>query len=464
MEDSTSSLPLRAPPGLPLPGPHSRGRSRERTPHSFIPASALGRDFVGAPRPQAIQPADSQFMQLMTQQIELLREQTTLLQQGAARHDIGLQQYRQSQDILKDVDPSLRPVLILWQKQFRKDVEQWATQCDLTLKYSHLASGSELMKPFREESRRQWQLPQTYIAEAKHIPQVDPSMPMDASYNLLESWARLRLKHARECQAFIVAHQGKAKELLEHRVAPRSALQTLSDLWDAWAVQNTHLSGSAKHSSQIMCRQFGEMCIREEIPKAKGKLAAAEDSRAKKHAALLSAEAKYQSMDPQQLFALLALDRHAKVSVHNDGTSSKSVTISKHSELAALIKKFPDLADMYRIKYSDNPSLPKSRIRTKSHSTARSSATSATPKARRSSKIANREKTPFPGKRSSRSTSNRSSQASTTGKGHSQGRGGISKGKGKGKSKGKGRGKGRGRSYGKGKGQQPKTVSFQARN
>ena len=122
-------------------------------------------------------------MQLMAQQVQLLKEPTVLLQQNKSRQEIDFQQYKQSHDVLTDVDPSLRPVLLHWQKQFRKNVEHWATQCDLTDKYSHLAESSELMKPFREESRRKWQFPQAYLAEAQHITDIDPSLPMGEIYN-----------------------------------------------------------------------------------------------------------------------------------------------------------------------------------------------------------------------------------------------------------------------------------------
>ena len=73
----------------------------------------------------------------------------------------------------------------------------------------------------------------------------------------------------------------------------------------------------------------------------KGLLHEAAELRSKRGAAIIEAETKYQQMDPQQLIALLQLDKQA-VQIRKGGNLTKQITVTKGSELAALVKKFPD--------------------------------------------------------------------------------------------------------------------------
>ena len=61
-------------------------------------------------------------------------------------------------------------------------------------------------------------------------------------------------------------------------------------------------------------------------------------------------------MDPQMLIAMIELDKVAKQCSRKDGTTAKHVELCKTSELAALIRKFPDLHNHFVIKFVDRPS------------------------------------------------------------------------------------------------------------
>ena len=59
-------------------------------------------------------------------------------------------------------------------------------------------------------------------------------------------------------------------------------------------------------------------------------------------------------MDPQQLIAMIELDKQAVVIKQADGTKIKEVVLCKSSELAALIRKYPDLEQYFSVKFVDS--------------------------------------------------------------------------------------------------------------
>ena len=160
------------------------------------------------------------------------------------------------------------------------------------------------------------------------------------------------------------------------------------------------------------------------------------------------------------LIAMIELDKVAKQCSRKDGTTAKHVELCKTSELAALVRKFPDLHNHFVIKFVDRPS---SRAQTglarrspTPHPSRKSS--SSTRRAR------SRDKTAHSSSRTRRSLKDRSSSRTrVTSKGrrfasrHSDG--GKSTGKGGAKPKGRGRGRGYGRGVGKGAGKKIKFAS-----
>ncbi|CAE7235960.1 unnamed protein product [Symbiodinium sp. CCMP2592] len=236
--------------------------------------------------------------------------------------------------------------------------------------------------------------------------------------------------------------------MFTQKISKDNVLQHVKDLWTSWFDLNPDLvSQGAAQQSLNKCIQFAEMTVREEMPKTRSRIQQAEEARSKRATALIQAETKFQHMDPQQLIALIELDKHAKQVTSNDGTMAKHLTLCKHSELAALVRKYPDLENHFKIQFSNNPTTAPQRSRSEDRRSP----------GRNNYKKLPRTPTPCP-RRSTRSRG-RSSSTSKSQKRHSKTRGssktssrsksrhqdgkspGRSKGKGKGKSKGKGKGK-----------------------
>ena len=180
------------------------------------------------------------------------------------------------------------------------------------------------------------------------------------------------------------------------------------------------------------CKHFVNVVMHEEIPKMKGRLHAAAELRSKREAAIIEAETKYQQMDPRQLIALLQLDKKA-VQIRKGSILTKQVTVTKGSELAALVKQFPDLETFFDVKHVDPSSSPTAQPKLMSARTRiptpHPSRSARRPKSQTSLRGTSHGKSP-------RSSSRRPSK----GKGKSRNDGCVGKGQGKGKGKkGKGR-------------------------
>ena len=426
------------------PSIHTAGellRSRSREEHGL---GARDRDFTAAGRPRRLQAPDEQsMMDLMARQVALLQEQTALLRQQSASQMNVEDVYVDPSRILSSLDPTLRTTMSKWKSDFCKDLNHVATQRELRDKYEKIRESGEIMKQFAEESNRKWQWPKAYEAIAEPITQLeDVPNGDDEVYDINQAWAALRRKHAIECQDFIMQHQSRALAYFENKTGNSSVQQTVDDLWNSWkdSFGSLHSEASLQRASNN-CKHFVNVVMREEIPKMKGRLHEAAEIRSKREAAIIEAETKYQQMDPQQLIALLQLDKQA-VQIRKGGNLTKQVTITKGSELAALLKQFPDLETYFDVKHVDPSSSSTAQPKLKSAST--------------------RIPTPHP----SRSTRRQKSQTSLRGRSHGKSPRSPSRrpSKGKGKNKndgcvGKGKGKGKGKK-GKGRAASRKRVSW----
>ena len=321
--------------------PRSRSIVRDNNPLLF---TAAGRPRASSPN----NPLPPDVTALMAQQIALLQEQTALLRAQTSERQLETRAFQSPQQILDSIDPSLRRELQKWRLGFRKDLGHWATHSELHCKYSKIIGNGDIMKQFQEESNRKWQWPKHYEAIAKPVANIDEGLDNDMQYDINAAWFSLRRKHALECQSFIAEHQKRAYAFFEERVSHQSAMRDVSDLWTEWTTQNasllsSHVIAQAKRS----CAHFVELVLREEVPKVRSRLQDAEATRAKREAAVIEAETKFEQMDPQQLIAMIELDKQAVVIKQADGTKIKEVVLCKSSELAALIRKYPDLEHFF---------------------------------------------------------------------------------------------------------------------
>ena len=374
----------------------------------------------------------------------MLRNQ---MQSGAC----ASQSFQNPDQLFESLDPSLRVSMQNWRSGFKKDVAHLITQTELREKYKKIEEDGAIMRQFEQESSRQWQWPQEYCASAHPVLGIDEQQE-GMSYDIAKAWSTLRRKHALECQKFVVEHQKRALAYYESKTDYKEVKQHVTDIVTLWYSQHSSfMSLETKQQTHQNCQLLMDMVVREEIPKAKSRLTDAATSRQKKQAALLETETKFQSMDPQMLIAMIELDKHSKQSSQADGTTAKHVEVCKTSELAAIIRRFPDLHNHFQIKLVDQPSKkaqaskqkavgrrtptphPKPRTATSSARRSRSSSKSS-----RASSYASRPSSKASAK------SRRSSSASRKPGGKSKGKGGADSSKGRGRERGRGKGRGKG--------------------
>ena len=433
-----------------------RSRSNNRGVMEERRCSAAGRPLH---QPHPDQQQQHALHQLMARQVALLEEQTSMLRNQMQNGACASQSFQNPDQLFDVLDPSLREAMLSWRASFKKDVSHLVTQTELREKYKKIEDDNAIMRQFEQESTRQWQFPQEYIASAHPVLGID-EVQVGLPYDIAKAWSFLRRKHALECQKFVVEHQKRALTYFETKTDYKEVKQHVNDIVTLWYSQNSSLmSQQTKEQALRNCQLLMDMVVREEVPKAKSRMSEAAASRQKKQAALLEAETKFQAMDPQMLIAMIELDKVAKQCSRKDGTTAKHVELCKTSELAALIRKFPDLHNHFVIKFVDRPSnraqtglarrSPTPHPSRKSSSSARRAnsrdkATRSSSRTRRSSKDRSSSRTRVTSK-GRRSTSRHSDGGKSTGKG--------------GKSKGRGRGRGYGRGVGKGAGKKVKFAS-----
>ena len=276
---------------------------------------------------------------------------------------------------------------------------------------------------------------------------IDPAADSDSIYDLNAAWEAMRKRHALECQSFIIEHQKRALQFFGQKVDSGRVRQHVSDLYEDWKGKyGNFLTAEASLHTQNVCKSFMELVIRHEIPRMKSRLSEAAEARKQQASALLDAETRFQSMGPHMLIALIELDKHAVQVSKADGVKAKRVELQKSSQLAALVRKFPDLNKHFEIKFTDELARKSTTTRRRQatpHPKGRGRARSASKRfaghSRGQSKSPHRSTSrQSASSRSSRASSGRSSRGSS----NSQTQW---KGKGKGKAKGHPRSKGKGR-------------------
>ena len=384
---------------------------------------------------------------MMARQIALLEEQTAMLRQNMIDTSCSQQSFQSPEKALESLDPTLREVMQRWKTSFKKDLGHLATQTELREKYQKILDDNAIMKQFHQEAQRQWQWPNEYLSVATPVLGIDPAADSDSIYDLNAAWEAMRRRHALECQSFIIEHQKRALQFFVQKVDSGRVRQHVSDLYEDWKGKyGNFLTAEASLHTQNVCKSFMELVIRHEIPRMKSRLSEAAEARKQQASALLDAETRFQSMDPHMLIALIELDKHAVQVSKADGVKAKRVELQKSSQLAALVRKFPDLNKHYEIKFTDEnvrKSTTTKRRQATPHPKGRGRARSASKRpaghSRGRSKSTNRSTSrQVASSRSSRASSGRSSKGSS----NSQT---PWKGKGKGKAKGHPRSKGKGR-------------------
>eukprot|EP00438_Fugacium_kawagutii_P023279 Skav211661 [mRNA] locus=C9245193:75:1165:+ [translate_table: standard] len=264
------------------------------------------------------------FQQMMARQLLLLEEQNAMLRQQMIDTTCSQQSFQSPEKALDCLDPTLREVMQRWKSSFKKDLAHLATQTELQEKYQKILEENAIMKQFQQEANRQWQWPQEYASVARPVLGIDADEVTGAEYDLHAAWESLRKKHALECQSFIIEHQKRALQFFEQKVGSAKVKQQVTDLFEDWKGKyGNFLTAEAALQTQNVCKSFMHLVIRSEIPKMKGRLSESAEVRKKQASALLAAETKFQSMDPQMLIALIELDKHAVHCSRADSSETK---------------------------------------------------------------------------------------------------------------------------------------------
>ena len=238
-----------------------------------------------------------------------------------------------------------------WRVDFCKDLSHFATQTELSEKYDKIQANGEIMKQFGEESKRKWQWPKAYEAAAQPVSSIeDEQIDEGHVYDINE-------KHGLVSAGDTRSTANPSSCIIRSKLWLCSLTRLVWPQYNkAWMIYGKIGRASLDHSiqesslraSHRSCQRLMQMVTRDEVPKMKSRLQEAADHRNKRDAAVLDAETKYQQMDPQQLIALLQLDRQA-ARVKTGGSWAKKGTICKGSELAGLVKQFPDLETFFDI-------------------------------------------------------------------------------------------------------------------
>lgn len=290
---------------------------------------------------------DSELIPLLKLQCELLAEQTSYLKQSAAASEV---QYTDPNKMLDTFEPTFKPLASRWLAEFKKLVSSYYTQLDLKDKYDLIANRREVMKQFHEESLRKWQWCRSYTAVARPL---DDAMS-DAAYDIDKDWADLRLRHALECQDFIVKHQVRCLQYFDSQLKEAVIYGSMNEVVAEWTTAYGKLVEPAvSEALAVKAKRFVHLCMRTELPRAQSRLDATRKRNQKTRDALLQNEVAFQQLDSQALAALIELDKHSR-KVKDGQKIIRHLELDKFDFLAALYRKHPDLQKHFVVKFTND--------------------------------------------------------------------------------------------------------------
>eukprot|EP00933_Yihiella_yeosuensis_P025434 TRINITY_DN19757_c0_g1_i1.p3 TRINITY_DN19757_c0_g1~~TRINITY_DN19757_c0_g1_i1.p3 ORF type:complete len:493 (-),score=121.34 TRINITY_DN19757_c0_g1_i1:5745-7223(-) len=377
----------------------------------------------------------------------LLQQLADQLALQNVKQQLNSAQYLDPWRILRQVDPSFRSVLSSWHKEAKQAIEFFVTQSELADKYAKISESGGLLRQLADEAKKGHQWPQVYLAVAEPTDhaadlnfvanQVHNEMQEQQQFKVDEVYLQLRLKHAKECQQYLFAHQSKMMALATSKASPQQLQLLFNDKVRLWFASNPHLSQDAAASVRHFAQEFFNLTLRTELPKAKARIEKEKEKQAKREQAQQNANSKFEQLNMKSLIALAALESKGRNGNERKNASMKHVT--EGSVLHYLLKEQPEIAKDMNIKVSGQSPPSASKEKPAKHkSSSKSRSASRSSKSALSSRSAS-ARSWIPTHARSRSSSVRSVRF------HEQSLR-SSKGKGKGKRGGKGKGKGNHRS------------------
>ena len=131
--------------------------------------------------------------------------------------------------VIGSADPTLKPILTKWHKDFKHLISDFTDSSELQQRYECETSHRKLMKSFQKEADRPFQFKEAYQKKAVPLDAFDSHWTAEQTYDVAKSWTLLRMKHAQECQEFIVKHNAAAVRFFEGRLAANVVNKSLSD-------------------------------------------------------------------------------------------------------------------------------------------------------------------------------------------------------------------------------------------
>ena len=416
---------------------NDRGSPRTPVPSRLTGFTAAGRPRVSSPSAEmsGVELLLFQQNQLLMSQLKELQVQVKSSQSRAeaiaTNEAMQAKMFHEPRDLLEGIDPGLHHVFDEFAKEVKHLLSAWETQTKLLEKYKRLEDEGALHSHFKAEADFKWQFTKLYLAKAVPLDVDDMS---DGQFSVVDSWAAMRTRHAKECFQFVLQHQGQCVKFYDELIASSSLQQLLADRLDAWFAQHNYADEEIRHALKHRAVQYVESLLRVERPRVQSRMVKDREQQQKREQALLEARSKWEEMDVKDvlspaLFELKQLDARQK----------RPTKIKDDSALAFLVKDNAELCQKHKLKI-----VPAS---SSGHSQATPHKREPTPKGR-----ARKPRSPSPAPstprsilkspaRSPRSQSRNRSTSSKRVRFEQKGQPGKGKGKGKGSSKGKGNGK-----------------------
>ncbi|CAE7491108.1 unnamed protein product [Symbiodinium natans] len=292
--------------------------------------------------------------QLLMSQLKELQAQVQTSQSRedkvAASEALKSKLFQQPQDLLDGVDPALRKIFDDFTKEVRQLLSAWETQTKLLEKYKKLVEEGQLHSHFKAEAEFRWQFTKIYLAQA--MPTAGDDMS-DAPFSVVDAWAAMRERHAKECFEFIVQHQEKCVNLYDGLIECTALKQSLLDKLDAWFAQHSFADADICGALKLRAEQYVESLLRAERPKVQSRMVKDRELQQKREQALLEARSKWEEMDVKDvlspaLFELKQLDAKHK----------RPTKIKDDSALAFLVKDNAELCQKHKLKIVDPKEQP----------------------------------------------------------------------------------------------------------
>ena len=283
--------------------------------------------------------------------------------------------------LISQLDPELKHVFLEWFQQLKAHGKAYANACELKAKYDAVLGSGQIMQQFKAESSRTWQFPREYA-------QFAVALTVDSNYtstpfNVEESWKKLRLLHAQQCQSFISHHNSAAVDFYAKKLEHDSLLRDLRDRTQAYFAQfGNFYSGATKFMVGQLVGKVVTCAMMQELPGIQSRLVKASVKKKELDDKLRASETLYQQLSVKELLALHRLNKDPtprKDAPSNAKSSTQTTTYVCNTSFEGQLLKdsTPSVLEELGISISHDTSKTKPSARAPAHANAKSRSRSA---------------------------------------------------------------------------------------